>query len=58
VRAPDKVVRSSDPRRSCVNWMRLNRDKLDPVGRATDLFTIWILDYPEERETQPKPFFL
>jgi len=38
--------------------MRLNRDKLDPVGRATDLFTIWILDYPEERETQPKPFFL
>ena len=45
-------------RRSGVNWMRLGRDEVDPVGHATDVFTEWALDYLAERKNQPEPFFL
>jgi len=45
-------------RRFGVNWMRLNRDEVDPVGHATDVFTDWAIDYLAERRDQPEPFFL
>jgi len=45
-------------RRGGVNWMRLNRDVVDPVGHATDVFTEWAIDYLAERKDQPEPFFL
>lgn len=44
--------------RGGVNWMRLNRELIDPEGHATDLFTQWSLDYLEERQRDQKPFFL
>ena len=44
--------------REGVNWMRLNRDVVDPVGHATDVFTEWAIDYLAERKGQPDPFFL
>jgi arylsulfatase A-like enzyme len=44
--------------RGGVNWMRLNRDEVDPVGHATDVFTDWAIDYLAERKDQPEPFFL
>src|SRR5262249_16931687 len=33
-----------------VNWMRLNRDEVNPVGHATDVFTEWAIDYLAERK--------
>jgi arylsulfatase A-like enzyme len=45
-------------RRGGVNWMRLDRDEVDPTGHATDLFTQWAIDYLAERRDQPQPFFL
>jgi arylsulfatase A-like enzyme len=44
--------------RGGVNWMRLNRDEVDPAGHATDVFTQWAIDYLAERKDQPEPFFL
>jgi arylsulfatase A-like enzyme len=44
--------------RSGVNWMRLNRDEVAPVGHATDVFTGWAIDYLAERKAEPEPFFL
>jgi len=44
--------------REGVNWMRLNRDEVSPVGHATDVFTQWAIDYLAERSDQPEPFFL
>lgn len=40
------------------NWMRLNKEVIDPKGHATDLFTQWSLDYLKERENNKQPFFL
>jgi len=40
------------------NWMRFNREVIDPAGHATDLFTRWTLEYLEERKEDPQPFFL
>ncbi|GAB2529217.1 sulfatase family protein [Spirosoma aerophilum] len=40
------------------NYMRLNRQVIDPTGHATDLFTQWATDYLQQRAAQPKPFFL
>jgi arylsulfatase A-like enzyme len=40
------------------NWMRLNREVIDPKGHATDLFTQWSLDYLKERQAKNQPFFL
>ena len=45
-------------RRMGVNWMRLGRDEVDPVGHATDVFTEWAIDYLAERKAEPEPFFL
>lgn len=44
--------------RGGVNWMRLNRDEVDPVGHATDIFTDWAIEYLAERRTNLEPFFL
>ena len=44
--------------RGGVNWMRLNREIIDPEGHATDLFTDWTLDYLAERSGKEEPFFL
>ena len=44
--------------RGGVNWMRLNRELIDPEGHATNLFTDWTLEYLEERNTDKQPFFL
>ncbi len=46
------------------NFMRKNRDVIEPKGHATDLFTTWACDYLKERAAindrnqTPKPFFL
>ena len=40
------------------NWMRLNKEVIDPKGHATDLFTQWSLDYLKERQANKQPFFL
>jgi arylsulfatase A-like enzyme len=47
-------------RRNGQNFMRLNRETIDPPGHATDLFTQWACDYIADRAaTAPgKPFFL
>jgi arylsulfatase A-like enzyme len=41
------------------NYMRLNDQKIDPVGHATDLFATWATDYLQERaQNRDQPFFL
>lgn len=40
------------------NWMRLNKNQIDPKGHATDLFTDWSVDYINKRTKKNKPFFL
>ncbi|MFN7826461.1 MAG: sulfatase [Acidobacteriota bacterium] len=45
-------------RRHDRNYMRLNRQTIDPEGHATDLFTRWAIDYLETRQGSPAPFFL
>ncbi|MCX6900951.1 MAG: sulfatase-like hydrolase/transferase [Verrucomicrobia bacterium] len=40
------------------NFMRCNREVIDPKGHATDLFTEWTCDYLHERAKSRKPFFL
>ncbi len=40
------------------NYMRLNREIIDPKGHATDLFSDWAAEYLESREGNKKPFFL
>ncbi len=41
------------------NYMRHNRDAIQPAGHATDLFTDWASDYLRERAKHPgQPFFL
>ncbi|MEM7387136.1 MAG: sulfatase-like hydrolase/transferase [Verrucomicrobiota bacterium] len=45
--------------RGGVNWMRRNRETINPEGHATDLFSQWAVDYIRERSPQKeKPFFL
>jgi len=44
--------------RGGVNWMRFNREVIDPKGHATDLFTDWTIEYLKEREKDKQPFFL
>ena len=44
--------------RGGVNWMRLGRDEVNPVGHATDVFTDWAIEYLAARKNQPEPFFL
>lgn len=45
-------------RRHGINYMRLNREKIDPEGHATDLFTDWSIDYLNERANEEGPFLL
>lgn len=48
-------------RRHDRNYMRLNREEIDPRGHATDIFTGWALDYLDSRRGgahASRPFFL
>ena len=45
-------------RRHGINYMRLNEEKIDPDGHATDLFSQWAIDYIKERSKSKQPFFL
>lgn len=40
------------------NYMRRDREVIEPVGHATDLFTEWACDYLAERSRAVGPFFL
>lgn len=43
-------------RRHGINYMRKDRQEIDPKGHATDLFSDWAIDYL--KETGTRPFFL
>ena len=45
-------------RRFGKNYMRLNKDSIDPAGHATDIFTTWSVEYINSRAKQKDPFFL
>lgn len=46
-------------RRQGFNYMRLDRETIDPPGHATELFTNWSIDYLSSRsEAAEQPFFL
>lgn len=40
------------------NYMRHNREAIEPTGHATELFSDWAAQYLQERATKPDPFFL
>ena len=40
------------------NYMRRNREVIDPRGHATDIFSDWATDYLRERAQAKRPFFL
>lgn len=42
------------------HYMRLNQEKVDPEGHATDIFTQWTIDYLKTKagKTSETPFFL
>jgi arylsulfatase A-like enzyme len=40
------------------NYMRRNRETIDPPGHATDIFTNWAVEYLNERGRDRRPFFL
>lgn len=45
-------------RRHGVNYMYYNRQEIDPVGHATDLFSDWAIEYVKERQSKKEPFLL
>ncbi|WP_339786321.1 sulfatase-like hydrolase/transferase [uncultured Imperialibacter sp.] len=45
-------------RRHDINYMRHNKQVIDPEGHATDLFTKWSVDYIKNEAKDSKPFFL
>jgi len=45
-------------RRHDQHYMRLNQEKVNPKGHATDVFTQWAQSYLTERKDQKDPFFL
>ena len=45
-------------RRHGINYMRHNREAIDPSGHATDLFTEWACEYVRRRAKSRQPFFL
>lgn len=45
-------------RRHDINYMRKNKEIIDPPGHATDLFTSWSVDYIKEQSKKDQPFFL
>ena len=45
--------------RGGVNWMRRNKEMVNPKGHATEVFTRWAIDYIKEHAADKKrPFFL
>ncbi len=46
-----------DHRRHDINYMRANRETIDPQGHATDLFSDWACDFLREQNSE-QPFFL
>ena len=40
------------------HYMRLNQEKVNPQGHATDIFTDWACDYLANRKGKKDPFFL
>ena len=48
----------SHPRRHGQHYMRLNKEKVNPKGHATDIFTEWTKDYLASRKDAKDPFFL
>lgn len=40
------------------NYMRLNREVINPDGHATDIFTDWTIDYLKKAKQLDEPFFL
>ena len=47
-----------DHRRHGINFMRENRQVIQPKGHATDLFTDWSIEYINQAAKRPNPFFL
>lgn len=45
-------------RRHGFNYLRRNREEIDPPGHATDLFTDWAIEYLKSRAGSRSPFFL
>lgn len=45
-------------RREGKNFMRLNKQEIDPEGHATDLFSQWATEYIHSRKNEENPFFL
>ncbi len=45
-------------RRNGRNFLRHDREVIDPQGHATDLFTDWACDYLRSRAQNDRPFFL
>jgi arylsulfatase A-like enzyme len=45
-------------RRHGTNYMRLNREVIEPRGHATDLFSDWAAEYLRGRKDADQPFFL
>jgi arylsulfatase A-like enzyme len=45
-------------RRNNINYMRLDKQEIDPKGHATELFTEWACAYIRERSTKKQPFFM
>lgn len=45
-------------RRQGINYMRRNRETIDPKGHATDLFTNEAVSFIQERSKSKAPFFL
>lgn len=40
------------------NYMRLNKEEINPVGHATDVFSDWAIDYLNKAKDDTSPFFL
>ena len=45
-------------RRHDINYMRHNKEVIDPEGHATDLFTQWSVEYIRQQAKSSQPFFL
>ena len=44
--------------RGDVNWMRKNKEVIDPKGHATELFSQWAINYVTAEAKEEAPFFL
>ncbi len=47
-----------DHRRHGINYMRRDKQAIDPPGHATDVFSHWAVDYIADRSNQSSPWFL